>query len=162
MARMNSTNSSGQHGFTLVELIAVIVIIGIVGAMALPRFTASRPFSERAYYEELAAALRYSRAAAVSTGCPVRFVLNAGSYGASQQSSLNGRCDPADSSWSQSLAVSDGSPVSGSAPISVTATPPATIVFNPLGATGLGSNQAINVGNFSLTIHAVSGYVDAP
>ena len=165
IAPSGTTSSSGpgsNAGFTLVELITVIVIVGVLGSIALPRFFGQQPFNERGYYEELAAALRYSQKAAVNTGCPVRFVLTAGTYAASQQQPVGGRCDPSDTSWSEPLALSDGTTVAGTAPAGVTAAPPLTIVFDALGATSLAGNQAIAVGPFSLSIQAASGYVDAP
>jgi len=38
MAAMNSMTSRKQKGFTLVELVMVIVILGVLAAFALPRF----------------------------------------------------------------------------------------------------------------------------
>jgi MSHA pilin protein MshC len=151
-----------QRGFTLVELIVVIVIVGVLGAVAMPRFFDSQSFSERGYFEELAAALRFSQSAAVATGCSVRFALAATGYSAEQQQPLGGRCDPGDSSWGQAVRLADGSSVQGSAPQGVVASPAITIVFNPLGATDLGVNRAISVGPHSLTVNAASGYVEAP
>jgi MSHA pilin protein MshC len=162
MNRENEMTAARQDGFTLVELIVVIVIVGIIGVMALPRFFDSRVFSERGYYEELAAALRFSQSAAVATGCPVRFVLTAANYSADQQQPLGGRCNPGDTSWGQALRLGDGSAVQGLAPQGVSAAPSVSIVFNALGATSLGADQAIAVGPHTLTISAASGYVDAP
>ena len=56
------------------ELVVVIVILGIVAAFAAPRFFDDRTFLQRGYYEELAAALKYSQKLAVASGCPVRVV----------------------------------------------------------------------------------------
>jgi MSHA pilin protein MshC len=162
MNRQKVTPDRKQDGFTLVELIVVIVIVGIIGVVAMPRFFDSRVFAERGYYEELAAALRFSQSAAVATGCPVRFVLTPASYSAEQQQPLAGRCNPGDTSWGQAVRLADGSTVQGAAPQGVSATPAVTIVFSALGATGLGADQAIAVGTHTLTVRAASGYVEAP
>ena len=159
MIRKTTANGISAAGFTLVELVVVIVVVGVLTAFAVPRFFDTRVFSERGYYEELVAALKFARSAAVATGCPVRFVLNASDYSATQQQPAAGRCDPADTSWGQPVVLADGSSVAGSAPAGVTASPGVSIVFDALGATDLGANQAISVGPFSLTVHAASGYV---
>jgi MSHA pilin protein MshC len=157
-----TTTGRPQDGFTLVELIVVIVVVGIVGVIAMPRFFDSRVFSERGYYEELAAALRFSQSAAVATGCPVRFVLTAATYSAEQQQPLAGRCDPSDSGWGQPVRLADGSAVQGTAPQGVAAAPAVDIVFDALGATGLAADQVVAVGPNSLTVNAASGYIEAP
>lgn len=149
-------------GFTLVELVIVIVIVGVLSVFAVPRFFGENVFLERGYYEELTAAMRLSQKAAVATGCPVRFVLTASSYQARQQTAVSGRCDTSSSSWTVPIVLGDGESLDGSAPSGVTAAPATTLVFQPSGATNLGADQAIAVGGTSFVIHAGSGYVDVP
>ncbi len=57
---------SHHSGFTLVELVTVIVIGGILVATMMPRFTGSHGFEERGFHDETLAALRYAHKAAVS------------------------------------------------------------------------------------------------
>lgn len=155
-------HSDIQAGFTLVELVVVIVIVAVLGTIALPRFFNATAFSERGYFEELAAALGSARSVAVATRCPVRFDLLADAYSATQQQPASGRCNPADTSFGQPVRLADGSELSGSAPPGVGATPAVTIIFDALGATGLAANQSVSVGPYTLIVQAATGYVDTP
>lgn len=61
-----------QHGFTLVELILVLVVIGVLAAVVGPRFFDRDVFDKRQQYEEALSALRYAQRRALASGCPVR------------------------------------------------------------------------------------------
>lgn len=58
--------SQHQHGFTLVEMIAVMVLVGILAVVALPRLDSAGIFTELEYRDEIAAALRFAQKSAVA------------------------------------------------------------------------------------------------
>ena len=55
-----------QHGFTLVELIMVIVMMGVLAVFAAPRLFDSTDFYARGFHDETMALLRYAQKAAVA------------------------------------------------------------------------------------------------
>ena len=154
------THATG--GFTTVELVLVIVIIGILGAMAGPRFFNNSTFDERAYYDELSSSVRYAQKVAVASGCRVRVSLTANTYELRQQAALGGHCDAADVTFPVPVLLSSGQTVNGVAPSGITAAPPVVFVYDAVGRTNLGADQVVNVGAWSMIIEAESGLVVTP
>ena len=67
-----------SNGYTLIELIIVISILGILAATMGPRFFDQSVFSQRGYADEnRRGRLRFTQKAAVITGCPARITLSA-------------------------------------------------------------------------------------
>jgi len=55
-----------QHGFTLVELIMVIVLLGVLAVFAAPKMFNSTDFYARGFHDETVSILRYAQKAAVA------------------------------------------------------------------------------------------------
>ena len=67
------------RGFTLVELIAVLVLTGILGAVASSRFIGRESFDIRAYTDQTLATLRFAQKVAITQNRPVFVRLNGAS-----------------------------------------------------------------------------------
>jgi MSHA pilin protein MshC len=154
--------AAGQAGLTIVELVLVIVIIGVLGALAGPRFFDDQTFGERAYAEEVASMLRYAQKVAVGSGCRVRVDLAAAGYTLTQQAASGGHCNPSDTSFTTAVGLPTGESASGTAPAGVGVAPPLVLVFDALGRTSLGADQSVTIGPHTLTIRANSGLVTGP
>jgi MSHA pilin protein MshC len=55
-----------QAGFTLIELVMTMVIIGIMGAVAIPRFFGASVFQARGFADQLKATMRYAQKMAIA------------------------------------------------------------------------------------------------
>ncbi|GAA3929430.1 type II secretion system protein [Litoribacillus peritrichatus] len=62
-----------SKGFTLIELVMVIIILGVLAATAIPRFADQSAYDERFFYENVMAGLRHAHKLAMSSGCRVQF-----------------------------------------------------------------------------------------
>src|SRR3569623_108752 len=58
--------SGKTHGFTMIELIMVMIIIGVLAVAVVPRMFNRSSFESRGFYDETLAALRYAQKAAVA------------------------------------------------------------------------------------------------
>lgn len=156
---MESASRSGGRGYTIIELILVIVILGTLGVVAGPRFFGNSVYDERAFMDELASALRYGQKVAVATGCAVRVSISATGYRLAQQAVSGGHCDVLDNTFSTDVRLPSGEGASGLAPGSVLIAPAMDFRFDASGRTNLPANQTFNVGSRGLSVQADSGLV---
>ena len=63
---MASRLPTRSHGFTLIELVVVIVLMGILGAIAASRMLTSQGFASRGFYDEAQAVVRYAQKTAIA------------------------------------------------------------------------------------------------
>ncbi len=161
-SRRRTWRAHGSAGFTMTELVTVVVIMGIIAALTAPRFFDRSVFEELGFYEEVVASLRYAQKIAVGSGCPVKVSINAGGYTLSQQTVLSNRCNTADTTWAMPVLLPDGQAASGITPAGVTLAPVITYQVDGLGKTDLAADQTVSVGSRSLIVQAQSGYVLTP
>lgn len=156
------TLDHGCKGFTLVELIVVIVLLGTLSVLVLPRFLDMKLFKQRGFYDQTVSALRYAQKLAVASGCDVQVTLGPAGYALSQRAV----CDTS-SAFTLPVPHPDGAG-------SFTATPPsgvsvaaASIIFTPLGRAVDGARVPSNfvgldVGGHLFHVIGETGYVDTP
>ena len=65
-----------QRGFTLIEILAVMFILGVIASVTLPDLSGSKSHKLDRATEELAMALRFARDESVRTGEPHAFSVN--------------------------------------------------------------------------------------
>lgn len=66
----------GVGGFTLVELIVILIVIGVLAVAALPRFADQTVFEARGFHDETLSLLRYAQKSAIAQRRTVCVALN--------------------------------------------------------------------------------------
>lgn len=69
-----------QTGYTVVELVIVMVLMGILAVNAMPRFFEASRFDEMGYADTLEGALRYAQKLALASRCEIRVEIDADGY----------------------------------------------------------------------------------
>jgi MSHA pilin protein MshC len=150
-------------GFTLIELVMTIVIVGILAAVAAPRFYNNNVFQSRGFADQVQASLRYAQKEAIAQhrNVCVTFTLPAPSTITLRIASLSGAAKPCDSPLT--------SPTGGSyvitAPAGIAfAALPTAFNFDALGRPNPSALPPISItgATNSITIEAETGYVHSP
>lgn len=76
MNALNHQTGSARRGFTMVELIVVVVVLGIVSASVIPAIGALAGARRAGAVEHVRATLRLARASAMLTGQPTGVAVN--------------------------------------------------------------------------------------
>jgi MSHA pilin protein MshC len=166
--------SSCTAGFTIVELVAVILIVGVIAAVAGPRFFDVNIFRQQGFYDETIAAIRYAQKYSVATGCAVQVAVAGNGYTLTQVPTATfnpndyATCNTPPYSGGVSDPTKAGNSFTRTAPTDVTlAAAPATFVFCPRGDTSSGActgaypntNATINVNAQTITVWGATGFV---
>ncbi len=162
-ARARTPSPVRGTGFTLVELVAVLGLLGILAAVSGPRFFARSGFDERLFFDDARAAVRHAHKLAVATGCPVQVTIAANSYGLAQRSA----CDAGP--FAQPV-VHPGTGAAGytnTAPSGISLGADVTpFVFDALGRTrdagGIPTNVTLTVGARTFRVAGETGFVSFP
>lgn len=139
-----SARLPSQRGFTMVELVMTIVILGIISAVAVPRFFDNNVFQSRGFADQVKATLRYAQKAAIAQHrfvC-VSIAANAVTLSQGATSACGG-------------ALAGYAPVTAPSGVTVGAV---TFSFDELGRSSAAQSIAVS-GNAALIVEAETGYV---
>jgi len=148
-----------RRGFTLVELVMVIVVAAVLAVVAAPRLFGISGFDARGFHDETAALLRYAQKTAIAQRRPVCVVFGAAS------ASLRIDADRTAGTGADGCEADLAGP-RGESPGGVTARgavayagTPSTVVFDGLGSPGAGATIQVTGASRSITVEAATGYV---
>ena len=156
-------NQYRQTGFTLVELVMVIVLLGTLSAVVLPKFFEKNTFAERAFFDDTLNAVRYAQKLAVATGCNVQVSISSNNYTLMRQGDSSSTSCPGASTYSLAVprpglgATSYSGAESG---VLLTSSVP-SFIFNSLGSVSSDATLTVN-GSRTINVIAETGFVYAP
>lgn len=162
-AKVNRCVFRSLFGYTMVELVVIIAIIGILAVYVSARFVNNTTFQGKRFFDQVESAVRYARQVAIASGCPVQVTLTSGDYTLLQQTASGNTCNTAAGFTVSVINPGSGQAFTDTAPSGVTISPAATLVFGTTGAvTGIGTTQQFTIGSHTFTLVAATGYVSEP
>jgi len=148
-----------EQGFTIIELITVIVLLSILAVVAFGRLGSLSQFDSRAYYQDVVGALQYAQKLAVGTGCQVQVTFTSNSYALHQRQT---GCTTGAYTRPVMNPAARGSHYQADAPDGVAISPALTFRFLPdYGVEPLGTDQEFDVGGRKFSVIVDTGAVDA-
>jgi MSHA pilin protein MshC len=143
----------------------VIVLLGTLSAVALPKFFEKSTFTERVFFDDTLNALRYAQKLAVATGCNVQVSISSNSYTLMRQGDSNSASCPGGSTYALTVPRPGlgATSYSGVEPGVTLSSSVSSFIFNPLGRLSTDMDVTLTV-NLSKTISVIAktGFVYAP
>jgi len=140
-----------ELGFTLIELIMVIVMLGVLAVFAAPRLINSDDFNARGFHDETLSLLRYAQKTAIAQRRTVCVALNATGV------ALTIDTDTPPDGICNSAPALPNAPRGGSG-LAAGLVP--SFEFTPLGSTNQTANVTITIaGSTPIEVAAGTGYV---
>lgn len=137
-----------SSGFTLIELVVVILLIGIISFVAAPRFFNSSVIMERSAADELISALRFTQQMAMSRGGGIELSTTANSYNVKYTASGTLLKSPdRTGDYNKTLSLPSGVTINT-----------VTIAFTGLGEPSPNIDTTITIGSYVITVEAETGY----
>lgn len=153
---MQTSGFAKSSGFTLVELIVVLMIVGILAVAAIPRLLNTQDFEERGFHDQTLAALRYAQKAAVAQRRRVCVAVGTNSVTLTI-ASVSGDAAACDTNLT---GPGGGSPYTVTAPTGVSFSSAATsFSFFALGNASAGQTLQVSGVADSITVEQETGYV---
>jgi MSHA pilin protein MshC len=150
----------GQKGFTLIELVMTLVILGILSATFSPKFFQLSAYQQRVFFDDTLAAIRYAQKLAVATGCNVQVSI-AGNLFSLKRPGVANRSQCASTTalnFTQNVAHPGSGETQYSGSQSGVTLTSATFYFNALGAASTGLDITVGSTN-KITIVQETGFV---
>lgn len=157
-----------SRGFTMIELVTVMVVIGILAIFALSRLDFTDTFEQRGGYDKIKAGLQFARKAAVAHRRFTCATLGSHEVSFTLDPAVPDGRTPVCGATALNLPARDArdcaAPAANKLCVPAVATlssSTTTIVFDALGAYNGGSSATITLNGFPtpITVEAVTGYV---
>ena len=149
-AHSQSWRSRGLRGFTLIELIMVVVMLGVLAVFAAPKILNTSDFSARGFHDETTSLLRFAQKTAIAQRRVVCVGLNSAGVVLTMDTG-----SPPDAACDAAPALPNvprgGTGLSGSV---------ASFSFTPLGSTNQNTAVTLSIaGSTDIIVEKDTGYV---
>ena len=155
---MHLSNKQLQAGFTLIEVVVVIVILGIISVYATPKSVSTAEITLPSQAQKLASDIRHAQVLATSWGKSLRLSIIAGKNGTYSVSCVTSGSSPCNVS---PVVNPSGGSFSVSLQKNVVLGGTSTVDFNSLGQPSAAATYTLTTGSSTITVSvaALTGFV---